>query len=225
MRRVVGACSAVAALTLLLAWSTTGAGPARAASGCPLGADQYGFGVVRVDASLDPVTGCEYLIRIRCNGASHVEVEYGQVGGATATEETPDVTNSSNPTPCSSVFGIRINGSFHHDVIDASAVTAAGGFGNLGTQSSDVNVLDGGDGSDKLIGTAFKDRLVQGSDASPGTMRGGGGRDTLVGDDAHDRLFGGPGRDLLRGHDGRDRCVGGTGQDRATSCESRLGIP
>jgi hypothetical protein len=47
----------------------------------------------------------------------------------------------------------------------------------------------------------------------PIAMRGGPGRDTLVGGAADDRLYGGDGADKLIGRDGADQIFGGAGND------------
>jgi RTX calcium-binding nonapeptide repeat (4 copies) len=47
----------------------------------------------------------------------------------------------------------------------------------------------------------------------PVTMRGGSGRDMLIGSSGPDKLVGGPGGDKLVGHDGDDVLLGGDGYD------------
>lgn len=48
----------------------------------------------------------------------------------------------------------------------------------------------------------------------PVTMRGGAGRDTLIGGSAADKLIGGEGNDHLSGRAGEDLIYGGPGDDR-----------
>jgi hypothetical protein len=203
---VAGIAAAAAALAL----SASGQGPARAASGCPLGQDEYGFGTLVVSDNNSPGTTCGNLIRVYCNSGGHVEVSHALLpNGGNLTEETPDITNSSNPTPCSIVTKVKLLGNDNHERLDLSLVSATGGFTGIDA----VNVIDGGDSQDVLIGSAFSDRLVQGSDASPGTLRGGPGSDRLLGDDGRDTLKGGTGRDHLDGRAGPDRLYGGDGRD------------
>jgi Ca2+-binding RTX toxin-like protein len=55
----------------------------------------------------------------------------------------------------------------------------------------------------QFFGTAFDDRIVNGTD-QPATLYGNGGNDTLIGGPANDQLYGGPGRDSIDGGAGRD---------------------
>jgi Ca2+-binding RTX toxin-like protein len=82
------------------------------------------------------------------------------------------------------------------------------------------NTLEGGPGSDLLVGDDGRDVLRGGPGADvefgrPGddTMDGGEGEDLLVGLDGQDTLDGGPDTDVLSGGDGSDRLQGGGGAD------------
>jgi RTX calcium-binding nonapeptide repeat (4 copies) len=67
----------------------------------------------------------------------------------------------------------------------------------------EVNV-DGGD-----------DSVALGSDISiPATLRGGPGRDRLIGGGVADKIIGGPGADYLSGRRGDDLILGGSGPDK-----------
>ena len=72
-------------------------------------------------------------------------------------------------------------------------------------------VIDGGDGDDRITGTAFADTLIGG----PGndSFDGAGGADVLIGGDGDDRLNGGAGRDVLIGGNGADSLNGGADDD------------
>jgi hypothetical protein len=65
--------------------------------------------------------------------------------------------------------------------------------------------LIGGDGNDTLSGAAGDD-----------TINGGRGRDSLAGNAGDDRLAGGRGRDTFLGHEGDDILSGGAGRDTVT---------
>ena len=82
--------------------------------------------------------------------------------------------------------------------ITGVTIVGAGGADRLSAPFLDVPVtLDGGDGSDVLVGGGGDDLL----DADDGndTLIGQGGRDELRGDDGNDSLDGGPGADVIDG--------------------------
>ncbi|MSO40468.1 MAG: hypothetical protein EXQ70_00950 [Solirubrobacterales bacterium] len=74
--------------------------------------------------------------------------------------------------------------------------------------------LDGGRGTDRLLGGGSGDQL-----------RGGPGADTVKGAGGDDTLLGGAGPDLLQGGTGDDFCNGGSRRDRAKGCETRRRLP
>lgn len=56
------------------------------------------------------------------------------------------------------------------------------------------------------------DDSIKGDDGD-NNLRGAGGKDRLIGRDGDDRLFGNGGKDFLSGEEGSDRMAGGSGQD------------
>ncbi len=66
--------------------------------------------------------------------------------------------------------------------------------------------VNAGEGDDKVA--------VGGSIRVPVTMRGGGGRDTLIGGSGPDKLIGGPDNDRIVGRAGNDVIYGGPGNDK-----------
>ena len=73
------------------------------------------------------------------------------------------------------------------------------------------DVLYGGDGDDRLWGNSGNDRMA--GDGGQDILRGGGGSDTLNGGAGQDELFGNSGDDLLIGDDGDDLLFGSSGDD------------
>lgn len=73
--------------------------------------------------------------------------------------------------------------------------------------------LDGGPGDDTVYGGPMGETIVGG----PGNdiIRGGGGRDVLKLGPGDDKGYGGPGRDRILGGPGNDYLDGGGGKDRA----------
>lgn len=87
--------------------------------------------------------------------------------------------------------------------VRGATIIGAGGSDVLQATFLDVPVtLDGGDGSDTLVGGGAGD-LLDGDDGRD-TLIGLGGRDELRGDDDADRLDGGPGADVIDGGRGTD---------------------
>lgn len=74
-----------------------------------------------------------------------------------------------------------------------------------------VNVLDGGDGNDTVIGQNQNDFLYGGKGND--SLLGGAGNDAISGGDGNDTLRGGNGNDWLYGDAGDDLLVGGRGAD------------
>lgn len=77
--------------------------------------------------------------------------------------------------------------------------------------SGDLNVIEGSEGSDYLLGGDEND-LVNGGTGSD-TLNGGNGDDVLNGDEGYDCLFGGFGNDLLSGGSESDTLFGNDGND------------
>jgi Ca2+-binding RTX toxin-like protein len=119
----------------------------------------------------------------------------------------------------------QLSGGIGDDILRAD--TLAGQEGSTASLcTADVgsangsNTLQGGPGSDLLVGDDGRDVLDGGPDADiefgrPGddTLEGGDGEDLLVGLDGDDVLNGGPGTDVLSGGGGSDVMGGGPGND------------
>jgi len=96
---------------------------------------------------------------------------------------------------------------------NVSAIEANLGAGNdelvigQGVPHSIPSTLEGGTGSDKLVGGPANDVLYAGEDSDPDTLEGGGGNDVLYGvnifhpkkDSGAATMNGGPGSDLMIG--------------------------
>ncbi|MFN8161011.1 MAG: calcium-binding protein [Solirubrobacterales bacterium] len=184
-----------------------------AASGCGFTA-LAGFGGLSVEGDNSPENGCAERISVRCTGG-FVEVDHSQPPASPPTVDFPDDLGFSGyqPYPCANLGHIEVLGSFGNDIIDLSPVDHPAGFGTLGTL---VTTLDGGDGSDSITGSSFRDRISQGNDGGGGPIAAGAGNDRLVGDSGKDSLKGGPGRDTLLGLEGSDSLTGGGGEDAAS---------
>ncbi|MEY2622151.1 MAG: hypothetical protein RIT26_1971 [Pseudomonadota bacterium] len=88
--------------------------------------------------------------------------------------------------------GLTLNAASGPSVIDMSLASGPQGY-----------VIQGGDGSDLLTGSAFHDQI-----------HGGNGQDQIVGGAGHDELWGDAGNDTLVGGAGDNYLNGGAGQDR-----------
>ena len=77
------------------------------------------------------------------------------------------------------------------------------GMGNELSGNGQANLLDGGDGNDRIFGNYGDDNL-----------NGGAGSDDLYGESDNDVLNGGDDDDYLYGHDGNDVLFGGNGVDQ-----------
>jgi VCBS repeat-containing protein len=91
---------------------------------------------------------------------------------------------------------------FTYTVTDSGGLTSTATVSVTVTGIADGVALNGGNGSDSLVGTGGEDRLD-----------GGNGNDVLSGLDGHDLLFGGNGTDALYGGSGNDVLAGGNGND------------
>lgn len=96
----------------------------------------------------------------------------------------------------------------------------SGGLNDELRGTLDANLMDGGDGDDRILAFAGNDTLIGG--LGEDTLNGGEGDDSLEGGDGDDRIFaeagndtleGGAGNDLLEGKIGDDRINGGLGND------------
>ena len=86
-----------------------------------------------------------------------------------------------------------------------------GSSNDIGYGNAADNLIDGGDGSDRLYGEAGNDALL-GGDGND-RVYGGEGDDTLDGGLENDRLYGELGDDTLFGGAGKDYLYGGLGND------------
>ena len=79
------------------------------------------------------------------------------------------------------------------------------------TGGNGQDLLDGGEGDDTLSGGNDNDTLFGG--AGKDTLTGGNGDDTLDGGESNDTLSGGNGADILKGGASDDSLAGGSGAD------------
>ena len=118
-----------------------------------------------------------------------------------------DVTNGDPTNPdCTGVGTVTCTGR-----VDAIEATLGAGDDELTIGQSVPHAvsstLEGGTGSDKLVGGPANDVLYAGEDSSPDTLEGGGGNDVLYGvnifhpkkDSGAATMNGGPGSDLMIG--------------------------
>lgn len=118
---------------------------------------------------------------------------------------TPD---ANFPTvSASAVTRLLITGGDDANLIDLTGLTAAV-FNN---PALSIEAF-GGNGADTLLGS---DSLNDSLDGGHGTdsIVGNGGNDTLLGDDGNDSITGGTGNDSISAGDGQDTVDGGTGND------------
>ena len=119
-------------------------------------------------------------------------------------KSTFGVAEESGQSGSNSVYG----NTFAH--LQQGAVLLQGAGDHVGTNPM-LNAIDGGNGSDVLVGTAKADSL-NGRDGAD-TLNGGSGADLLWGGAGHDRLLGGSGNDTLIGGADADVLFGGAGSD------------
>lgn len=111
---------------------------------------------------------------------------------------------------------VNINGvvrTFDLSLIRSVHMTGGNGKDVL-TVDSTVSVavkIDGGNGSDRLLGGSGDDELLGGKGKDD--LDGGAGNDALHGAAGKDDLNGGEGDDDLDGGKGKDACTGGVGSD------------
>jgi hypothetical protein len=198
----------LAALTLAFA-----AAAPEHAQAAPCSPDQvdYEFNTLVIQGDSSPGNFCDEYLGVKCNSLGYIAFLYGEPA-----TDPPSETQIAGPVPCGSLERLDVYGSNDNDFIDLRGVTAANGFSGVKVYA------DGGLGVDKVFGSGFADRLVQGDDASAlGELRGEGGNDILLGDDRGDTLKGGPGNDRLDGRSGPDLMKGGPGNDRLFGRDGR----
>ena len=149
------------------------------------------------------------------------------------------VNGTADPTlgaiQASTVRALTVFGSDTENLIDLSGVTAADfSFfdvsSNAGLQitvegddgndtiigSLDLGgTLNGGNGADTIIGQDGGDSIDGGDGAD--SITAGAGNDTVIGDDGDDFIDAGDGSDLVNSGDGQDSVNGGTGDDTINS--------
>jgi RTX calcium-binding nonapeptide repeat (4 copies) len=210
MKRVAIAASLAVVATAAILAAAPGQGSA--ASGC-VPAERAGFGALYVEGDSSPANNCGEFIGVTCSGGS-VAVNYAFPATDPPVTDIPDneAIVGIQPLPCSQLGDVVVLGGEGNDVIDASTVSAANGFpADLATK------LDGQDGSDRITGSGFDDRIAQGSDGGSGEIFGGPGNDRLIGDSGADTMLGNGGSDVLIGLEGADSTRGGGGNDTIDS--------
>jgi Ca2+-binding RTX toxin-like protein len=199
--------------------------------------------VLEGSANADTLTGTAGANII--NGAAGNDVLIGAAGADTLGGGDGADTASYGDGRTTSVTASLAGGNTDNDVY-SSIENLTGGLANdTLSGDAQHNVLDGGAGDDQLRGAGDQDDLLGGpgrdlasyeeqaaavtaSLAAGGPrpdgdtfaqiegLRGGGGDDTLIGDDAENRLEGGPGDDLLIGAGEDDDLIGGGGRNTAS---------
>ncbi|MBI2893745.1 MAG: hypothetical protein HYY06_09350 [Deltaproteobacteria bacterium] len=107
---------------------------------------------------------------------------------------------------------------FHGRAFAPAICAAEGGT----TLAGDLEVLEGADGDDWLVGDD-SNNIIWGRDGDD-TIQGLGGDDVLEGLSDDDTIYGGPGRDRLRGGSGWDELYAGDGEaDFVIDCEGNGG--
>jgi Ca2+-binding RTX toxin-like protein len=152
----------------------------------------------------ESIDGSSTLILTGTNGPDQGTVNYS---GGKYTITGSDITNGDPTNPdCTGGSTITCTGK-------VNAIEANMGAGNdemvigAGVPHSVPSTLEGGTGSDKLVGGPANDVLYAGEDSDPDTLEGGGGNDVLYGvnifhpkkDSGAATMNGGPGSDLMIG--------------------------
>ncbi|MBS1893596.1 MAG: hypothetical protein JST59_20030 [Actinobacteria bacterium] len=212
------------------------AGPGDAAFGGP-GSDQCSGGFAE-ETSCGPaggsnglaveiyesIDGESTLIMTGTSGTDQGTVDYS---GGQYTVSGSDITNGDPTNPdCTGSGTITCTGK-----VDSIEANLGAGDDELtiggGVPGSVPATLEGGTGSDRLVGGAGNDVLYAGEDHVPDTLEGGGGNDVLYGvnifhprkDSGAATMNGGPGSDLMIGGqpcDG-DTFNGGPGENDSAS--------
>ncbi|MGH2939618.1 MAG: calcium-binding protein [Solirubrobacterales bacterium] len=172
----------------------------------------------------ESIDGSSTLILTGTSGPDQGVVNYS---GGTYTISGFDITNGDPTNPdCNGNGTITCSGP-----VDAIEANLLGGNDELtigqGVPSSVPSTLEGGTGSDELVGGPANDVLYAGEDHDPDTLEGGGGNDVLYGvnifhpkkDSGAATMNGGPGSDLMIGGqpcDG-DTFNGGPGENDSAS--------
>jgi Ca2+-binding RTX toxin-like protein len=172
----------------------------------------------------ESIDGSSTLILTGTSGADQGTVDYS---GGNYVISGSDITNG-DPTNSDCTGNGTLTCTGRIDAIEANMgpgndeLTIGGGVPH-----SVPSTLEGGTGSDKLVGGAANDVLYAGEDHDPDTLEGGGGNDVLYGvnifhpkkDSGAATMNGGPGSDLMIGGqpcDG-DTFNGGAGANDSAS--------
>ena len=171
-------------------------------------------------------------LNVTAEGSDSVTVR-ANAGGFVEVLDQNGLLTTMPSVSAAAIQALTITGGDNANVIDVSGVTAlqfsllssvqvSGGDGDDRiTGSPDlVNVLNGQNGADTLLGFAANDSLTggDGADSLSGglgndCLLGGDGADTLSGEAGLDTLEGGNGADLLSAGDDPDSVNGGNGAD------------
>ncbi len=143
--------------------------------------------LLSVSSVFNSATG---TLSVTSDGADNINVAV-TAGQVTVNGDTTNVN-------AVDVKSLNVMGGSGDNQIDLSAVTAAD-FSNPNWEGV---IIDGGAGSDSIVGSDLRDSIV-----------GGDGNDTVLGGDAQDTILGGAGDDSLRGQSGNDSILGGDGLD------------
>jgi Ca2+-binding RTX toxin-like protein len=152
----------------------------------------------------ESIDGSSTLILTGTSGPDQGTVNYS---GGSYTISGSDITNGDPTNPdCTGSGTITCTGK-----VEAIEANLLAGNDELtigqGVPHSVPSTLEGGTGSDKLVGGAANDVLYAGEDDDPDTLEGGGGNDVLYGvnifhpkkDSGAATMNGGPGSDLMIG--------------------------
>jgi Ca2+-binding RTX toxin-like protein len=173
----------------------------------------------------ESIDGRSTLILTGSSGNDQATVSYA---GGKYSISGADVTNGDPTNPdCTGTSGTIVCAG----KVDAIEATLGAGDDELvigqSVPHSVSSTLEGGTGSDKLVGGPANDVLYAGEDSAPDTLEGGGGNDVLYGvnifhpkkDSGPATMVGGPGSDLMIGGqpcDG-DTFDGGAGANDSAS--------
>lgn len=97
------------------------------------------------------------------------------------------------------------------DIADLPAPVKSGTNSNDTIIANGAQIVDAGDGNDRVRGLDSDDAIFGGAGAD--TLYGGGGNDIISGGTGADIIYGQAGDDLLHGNDGDDVMQGGDGND------------
>ena len=166
---------------------------------------------------VDPLTGLAVPISV---GAGH-DIYHSVGGAANGYKPNPDGKQHAQTTVDIAqgvvTIGLESGKGNNPDFKDATIKFSMGidnvlPFGEADPNGNGGNdVLNGGEGDDKVLGMAGNDVLSGGNGQD--RLWGNTGNDTLSGDGGDDWLSGGIGNDVIKGGQGQDKLLGQTGND------------